>query len=71
MENIEAALRWVYFHSILKPEYGDAAIIGASKLSQLESNLSYIKKGPLPEEVVNVFNDIWTLVKPDAPAYHF
>ena len=71
LEKIEAALRWVYFHSLLKPEHGDAVILGASKLSQLESNLSYISKGPLPEEVVSVFEDIWKTIKPDAPAYHF
>jgi aflatoxin B1 aldehyde reductase len=71
LDNIEAALRWVYFHSLLKPEYGDAVIIGASKLSQLEANLNYIKKGPLPDEVATVFEDIWKNIKPDAPAYHF
>ena len=71
LENIEAALRWVYFQSLLKPELGDSVILGASKISQLESNLSYISKGPLPEEVVSVFEDIWKTIKPDAPAYHF
>jgi aflatoxin B1 aldehyde reductase len=70
LNNIEAALRWVYFHSLLKREHGDAIIIGASKLSQLESNLAYIEKGPLPAEVATVFEEIWTDIKADAPAYH-
>ena len=69
MNNIEVALRWVYFHSLLKPEFGDAVILGVSKLTQLESNLEYAKKGPLPEEVVNVF-EVWKKIQPDAPAYH-
>jgi aflatoxin B1 aldehyde reductase len=71
LDNIEAALRWVYYHSLLKSEFGDSVIVGVSKLSQLESNLNYIKKGPLPDEVVAVFEDIWKNIKPYAPAYHF
>ena len=70
INNIEAALRWIYFHSQLKSGFGDAVILGVSKLHHLESNLEAIKKGPLPEEVVNVFEEIWTEIKPDAPAYH-
>lgn len=34
-----AALRWLQHHSGLKPENGDAVIIGASNISQLEANL--------------------------------
>ena len=32
----EVALRWVSHHSLLKREYGDAVIIGASRLAHIE-----------------------------------
>ena len=70
ISNIEAALRWIYFHSQLNKKYGDGIILGVSKISQLESNLESIKKGPLPDDIVKVFEEIWTDIKPDAPAYH-
>ncbi|KAB5596456.1 hypothetical protein CTheo_93 [Ceratobasidium theobromae] len=33
----ECALRWINHHSLLKPEYGDAIIIGASRKDHVES----------------------------------
>ena len=32
----EVALRWMTHHSLLKREYGDAVIIGASRLAHIE-----------------------------------
>jgi aflatoxin B1 aldehyde reductase len=32
----EVALRWISHHSLLKREYGDAVIIGASSLNHIE-----------------------------------
>ena len=32
----EIALRWVSHHSLMKREYGDAIIIGASSLTHIE-----------------------------------
>jgi aflatoxin B1 aldehyde reductase len=34
-----AALRWAMFHSALKPENGDAVVIGVSSPEQLSQNL--------------------------------
>ncbi|KAH8673460.1 NADP-dependent oxidoreductase domain-containing protein [Xylariales sp. PMI_506] len=59
----EAALRWISHHSALKNEFGDAIIIGASSAKQLEENLDNLEKGPLPEEVVQAFDDGWALLK--------
>ncbi|KAF2140651.1 uncharacterized protein K452DRAFT_252450 [Aplosporella prunicola CBS 121167] len=67
---LETALRWCVHHSQLKVLDGnDGIIIGVSSLSQLESNLTDLEKGPLPEEVVKALDDAWLITKPTAPNY--
>jgi aflatoxin B1 aldehyde reductase len=65
----EAALRWIANHSLLKKEFGDAIIIGASSAKQLEENLANLEKGPLPEEVLQAFDEGWAKVKGIAKPY--
>ncbi len=65
----EAALRWIANHSLLKQEFHDAIIIGASSAQQLEDNLTNLEKGPLPEEVVKAFDEGWEHVKGIARPY--
>lgn len=71
-ENIsmaEAAYRWILHHSALDASRGDRLIIGASRLDQLETNMSYLTKGPLAEPVVNFFNDWWKSTAHLCPSY--
>lgn len=63
LSEAECALRWIVNHSLLKREFGDAIIIGASSAKQLEENLANLEKGPLPEEVLKAFDDGWARVK--------
>ncbi|KAF8906057.1 Aldo/keto reductase [Gymnopilus junonius] len=65
----EVALRWVSHHSLLKREYGDAILIGASSLKHIEENLNDLEKGPLPDEVVKVLDDAWFSVQRYATRY--
>ncbi|KAI0074930.1 Aldo/keto reductase [Panus rudis PR-1116 ss-1] len=65
----EVALRWISHHSLLKREYGDAVIIGASSVKHIEKNLVDLEKGPLPDEVVKVLDEAWETVKPYAVKY--
>lgn len=65
----EAAFRWIYHHSALKPEYGDGVIIGASSVRQLAENLELTKKGPLHDNVVSVMNGIWNSTSHLCPNY--
>ena len=58
-----AALRWTTWHSRLAAEAGDAVIIGASKIEQLEENLDILEQGPLPDELVVLMNRIWLEVR--------
>jgi aryl-alcohol dehydrogenase-like predicted oxidoreductase len=59
--------RWIAFHSALKKENGDAIIVGASKVAQLEESLTAIEAGPLDKAVADRANAIWKLVEHEAP----
>ncbi|KAF8964665.1 Aldo/keto reductase [Flammula alnicola] len=65
----ETALRWISHHSLLKREYGDAVLIGASSLKHIEQNLIDLEKGPLPDEVVKALDDAWFDVQSYASRY--
>ena len=66
---IEATYRWLAYHSMLNLERGDAILIGASKLNHLTGNMEAVKAGPLPEEVVNAFDQAWMIAKGSSPEY--
>jgi len=66
---VEIALRWVSHHSLLKREYGDAIIIGASSMKHIEQNMLDLEKGPLPEAVVKALDEAWLSVLPYASGY--
>jgi aflatoxin B1 aldehyde reductase len=61
------AYRWIAYHSALKRENGDAIILGASKVGQLEESLEAIERGPLDEKTVERVDAIWTKVEHEAP----
>ncbi|XP_060766456.1 aflatoxin B1 aldehyde reductase member 4-like isoform X1 [Neoarius graeffei] len=64
-----AAIRWMYHHSQLKGEHGDAVIIGMSTMEQLLADLAATEEGPLKQEVVDTFNRGWDLVTHECPNY--
>ena len=66
-----AALRWTVYHSQLRPELGDAIIIAASSVAQLNSNFDYIEQGPLPTEIVDAFGRVDNEVAGSEFPYHF
>ncbi|RPD76839.1 Aldo/keto reductase [Lentinus tigrinus ALCF2SS1-7] len=65
----EIALRWISHHSLMKREYGDAVLIGASSTKHIEQNLIDLEKGPLPEEVLKVLDEAWLSVSAYATPY--
>lgn len=65
----ETALRWINWHSALKPEHGDAIIIGASSTKHIEENLANLEKGPLPDSVVKAIEEAWKIVGGDNFVY--
>lgn len=69
INTIEATYRWLAFHSMLDGSRGDAILIGASKLAHLQQNMDTLKAGPLPEEMVQAFEQAWAVTKADSPEY--
>lgn len=69
LSEVECALRWINHHSLLSREKGDAIIIGASSKEQLEENLTNFEKGPLPDDIVEAFDQGWARVKGDCRPY--
>jgi aflatoxin B1 aldehyde reductase len=65
----EAALRWCKHHSKLDAELGDAIIIGASSVPQLQANLVALEQGPLPPSIVDAFEEAWYATKAVCPPY--
>ena len=63
----EASLRWLMHHSALRE--GDAIIVGAKRVDQLEANVADARKGPLPQAVVDVFDKIHEILA-DQPKLH-
>lgn len=67
----ELAYRWVSYHSPLKPENGDAIIIGARHVGQAVETIQGLKKGPLKDSVVAKIDEVWEKVKHEAPLDNF
>ncbi|PPJ49569.1 hypothetical protein CBER1_01911 [Cercospora berteroae] len=68
----DLAYRWVAYNSPLKNENGDALIIGASSVEQLQETLDSIGGGPLSDKAVKRIDAIWDEIKHEAPLdnYH-
>ena len=65
----EASYRWLAHHSMLREERGDGIIIGASKLNHLKQNLEAAKARPLPEGILDAFEEAWETCRRDSPEY--
>jgi aflatoxin B1 aldehyde reductase len=59
------------YHSNLDSDRDDAIIIGASSIAHLQHNLSAVKQGPLPQQVVDAINTAAETIRPRWPAYFF
>jgi aflatoxin B1 aldehyde reductase len=65
-----AALRWTIFHSMLDGSYGDAVLVGMSKLEQLNQTLDAIEAGPLPDNLADKISGIYATFDGSGPVYH-
>jgi aflatoxin B1 aldehyde reductase len=62
----EVALRWCVHHSALRPAHkggNDGIVIGVSSIEQMEQNIADIRKGPLPEDVVEALEEAWRVAR--------
>ena len=73
IDRAELGFRWTAWNSQIdtKGKYGDGLVIGASRPEQITQTLDYLRKGPLSDKVVKAIDDIWQLVKDEAPIDNF
>ena len=50
-------------------EAKDGIILGASNVHHLRENLEDLTKGPLPQSMLDAFEEAWEKVKATSPAY--
>lgn len=60
-----AALRWIFYHSVLGER--DGVIMGGSKPKYIEHNMADIAEGPLPAAVWEKMDAVWKMVENVAP----
>lgn len=66
---LSASFRWMAHHSLLRDEWNDGILLGASNIKQLTQNLLALREPKLPARVVDAFEDAWEKAKIDSPAY--
>ena len=65
----EAGYRWLSEHSMMDAAKNDGILLGASRLEQMTQNMAAVKKGALPQSVLDAMDAAWEIAKPDSPAY--
>ncbi|MDD2230619.1 MAG: aldo/keto reductase [Candidatus Cloacimonetes bacterium] len=65
----DAALAWLVNSSMLSSSFNDSIIVGASKLTQLEQNLSSLSISEIPEDLQNKFQEAWEAIRAESPLY--
>ncbi|KAI1423460.1 putative oxidoreductase [Xylaria sp. FL1777] len=58
---LEVAVRWIFHHSKLTDN--DGVLLGASKQQQIVETVSFVRKGPLPQTVLPLVEQLWEGVK--------
>ncbi|KAL7622018.1 hypothetical protein AAE478_007519 [Parahypoxylon ruwenzoriense] len=58
---VEVAIRWLMYHSALEDD--DGIVLGASKVAQVIDTVNFIRKGPLPESILPLADELWGSVK--------
>jgi aryl-alcohol dehydrogenase-like predicted oxidoreductase len=62
---IDVALCWLLHHTRT-----DCVLLGATSLEQLKQNLAACEKGPVPPEVLQVCEQVWTGLRGPVPIYN-
>ena len=62
---VSLALNWILHHTP-----ADGLILGASRVEQLEENLSVLGDGPISESALTVCNEVWADLRGVTPQYN-
>jgi len=65
----DAAMRWVVHHSVLNGNYHDGVLFGASSFAHMEANLTSYGGDELPKNIVEAFDNAWTVAAPESESY--
>lgn len=67
---VEVAMSWLSHHSMLEPDRGDAIILGASRIEQLEENLQAVTNAStLDQSILDILDHGWEIIKPNCFKY--
>jgi len=66
---VEVAMSWLRHHSMMDAARGDAIILGASKLEQLDENLLAINAESLDQAILDILDQGWEIIKPNCFKY--
>ncbi len=69
IDPVKAAFSWLVNHSLLDAGEGDGIILGVSSMAHLQANLAACEQPPLADEIVELFERGWQLVKADCFRY--
>lgn len=67
----ELAYRWVNHHSMLKSQFGDGIVFGATSFKQITDTCDYLKAGPLSDNAAKRIDALWATVKEDSTINHW
>ncbi|KAK6842837.1 hypothetical protein PG987_003697 [Apiospora arundinis] len=63
----EMAYRWVCWNSALRGDLGDGILLGCVKPQHLAETVGWIKNGPLSADAAKRIDELWEIIKTDAP----
>ncbi len=66
---VEIAMSWLTNHSLLDASRGDAIILGASRIEQLDENISSMTATVLDQSILDVLDQGWEIIKPNCFKY--
>lgn len=71
IDRAELGFRWTAWNSKIDGNKGDGLVIGASRVEQLHQTVEYLKKGPVSDKAAKAIDEIWELIKHEAPIDNF
>jgi aryl-alcohol dehydrogenase-like predicted oxidoreductase len=62
---VSLSLNWIYHHTPV-----NGIVIGASRVEQLEQNLTALEDGPIDDETLRACDQVWVTLRGPAPNYN-
>eukprot|EP00736_Rhodelphis_marinus_P009113 Rmarinus@m.18391 len=66
---VDASYRWLVHHSLLNAQRGDAVILGGSSIEQIKTNIQAMQGDPLPDTILQIFDNGWDMFASHSPSY--